>query len=580
MAAAPKPGTQSNPRPIPPSPAQPAAPTLAHRLLEALRDRGATEVFGIPGDFALPLFRGFEKSGLLPVYTLSHEPAVGFAADAAARVRGGLGVAAVTYGAGAFNLVNPVAAAFAERVPVVVLSGAPAAREVASGYLLHHQAKTLDSQWRVFGEITVDRARLDDPLTAPGLIARVLDAALERSRPVYLEVPRDMPGRACGEVPARVAFVPDPERLEACARELLQRLQGARHPVLMVGVEVRRYGLEARVAALARALGIPVVTNMMGQGLLAEQDVKLSGIYLGLAGDPAVSDLVESSDGLLLLGVIVSDTNFAVSGRRIDIRHAMHVFDGEVSMGHHVYHELPIGHLVDAMLGMLTPRAASVPGIAPAEALRAEGAKSEGRPSRIASARLDPEDIARAVNELMHRHGAMPIACDMGDCLFTAFEIGPAPLVAPGYYAGMGYAVPAALGVQVSTGRRPIVLVGDGAFAMTGWELGNARRCGCDPIVLVFNNCGWEMLRTFEPESRLNDLGPWDIASMAAGLGGDGYTVTTPQSLREALAKAHATRGRFQLLDIRLEPGVVSPTMQRYVAAVRRLSAAPGTAPG
>ena len=115
---------------------------LTQSLLHALKARGATEVFGIPGDFALPLFREMERAALLPLHTLSHEPGVGFAADAAARVRGGLGVAAVTYGAGAFNLVNAVAGAYAERVPLVVLSGAPAAHEAASGYLLHHQVKT------------------------------------------------------------------------------------------------------------------------------------------------------------------------------------------------------------------------------------------------------------------------------------------------------------------------------------------------------------------------------------------------------------------------------------------------------
>jgi len=99
---------------------------LTERLLQALKVRGATEIFGIPGDFALPLFREIERSALLPLYTLSHEPGVGFAADAAARARGGLGVAAVTYGAGALNLVNAVAGAYAERVPLVVLAGAPA----------------------------------------------------------------------------------------------------------------------------------------------------------------------------------------------------------------------------------------------------------------------------------------------------------------------------------------------------------------------------------------------------------------------------------------------------------------------
>ena len=117
---------------------------IAHRLLAALHAHGAREVFGIPGDFALPFFDAIESSGLLPLYTLSHEPCVGFAADAAARIRGGISVAAVTYGAGALNLVNAVAAAYAEKSPVVVVSGGPGSRERASGLGVHHQARTLD----------------------------------------------------------------------------------------------------------------------------------------------------------------------------------------------------------------------------------------------------------------------------------------------------------------------------------------------------------------------------------------------------------------------------------------------------
>jgi indolepyruvate decarboxylase len=116
----------------------------------------------------------------------------------------------------------------------------------------------------------------------------------------------------------------------------------------------------------------------------------------------------------------------------------------------------------------------------------------------------------------------MPLASDVGDCLFTAMDIEQTELVAPGYYATMGYGVPAGLGVQVATGKRPVILVGDGAFQMTGWELGNAARLGCDPIVLVFNNASWEMLRTFEPNGRFNDLSPgtlppWPPAWAATG---------------------------------------------------------------
>jgi indolepyruvate decarboxylase len=107
-------------------------PTLATALLQGLKDHGAREIFGIPGDFVLPFFKAVEDSGILPHYTLSHEPGVGFAADAAARYHRGLGVAVVTFGAGAFNLVNAVAGAYAERSPVVVIAARSRARSPAS----------------------------------------------------------------------------------------------------------------------------------------------------------------------------------------------------------------------------------------------------------------------------------------------------------------------------------------------------------------------------------------------------------------------------------------------------------------
>lgn len=537
---------------------------LTTRLLDALRARGASSIFGIPGDFALPLFREIERAGTLPLHTLSHEPGAAFAADATARMGAGLGVVALTYGAGALNAVNAVASAYAERVPLVVLSGAPAASEAASGLKLHHQVKGLDSQWRIFEELTVDRARLDDADAAPALIGRVLDAALRESRPVYLEIPRDMAGRPCAAVPDRVFAPADEEAVAACADELLARLATARRPMVMIGVEVRRYGLESQVAELARRLRLPVVTTFMGRGLLADQPASLRGTYLGLAGDPQLTEEVETADALLLFGVIVSDTNFAVSASRIDLRHTVQALEGRVVMGHHVYVDVPLPRLVSALLARLPTQPAALD-MAPHP--RRDAARSP------ASAPIAPADVARAINDLFERVGSMPVASDVGDCLFTAMELGPTALIAPGYYATMGYGVPAALGLQAATGQRPLVLVGDGAFQMTGWELGNAGRHGWDPIVLVFNNAGWGMLRCFEPDVRFNELGTWDFAAMAAGMGGDGQVVRTCGELGDALAVAQATRGRFQLIDIRIEPGACSPTLERFVGAVKRLSA-------
>ncbi|MFO1283179.1 MAG: indolepyruvate/phenylpyruvate decarboxylase [Burkholderiales bacterium] len=539
--------------------------TLVESLLHALRDHGAREIFGIPGDFALPYFRVIESSRILPLYTLSHEPAVGFAADASARLRGGLGIAAVTWGAGALNMVNAIAAAYAEKSPVVVLSGGPGKGETASGLLLHHQAKTVDSQFRIFEEITCDRARLDDAARAPADIARVLASCREHSRPVYVEIPRDMVGATCAPVAPLGPRAIDQDAVDACVEELLSRLASARSPVLMAGVEVRRYGLEDRVAELSRRLGLPVVTSFMGRGLLAHADAPLVGTYMGVAGTPEITRLVEDSDGLLLLGEIVCDTNFAVSERKIDLRRTIRALDGAVTMGFHVYPDIPLAVLVDRLLA----RTASRPAAPPRPVVVPKTAFPRGLPRDDAP--IGPNDIATAVNDLMARHGPIPIASDIGDCLFTAMDIEPTALVAPGYYATMGFGVPAGLGLQAASGERPIVLVGDGAFQMTGWELGNAARCGFDPVVIVFNNASWGMLEVFQPESSFNAIGEWRFADAADALGGEGVRVRTRRELAEALDRAWASRGRFQLVEAMIPPGTVSSTLARFASGVKRL---------
>lgn len=541
---------------------------LAEVLLQALKDHGAGEIFGIPGDFALPFFKVIEESRILPLHTLSHEPAVGFAADAAARFRSGISVAAVTYGAGAFNMVNAVAGAYAEKSPVVVISGAPGRAESRSGLLLHHQGRTLDTQFRVYQEVTCAQARLDDPATAPLEIARVLKAAIEQARPVYLELPRDMVNAACAPVVPLPDAPPDPDAVAACADEIMARLKAAKRPVILACVEVRRYGLEAKVAELTRRLGIPVATTFMGRGLLTGTDAPLVGTYLGVAGDPAITELVEESDGLLLLGAILSDTNFGVNAGKLDLRRTMQALDRQVGMGFHTYADIPLVALMDALL----VRAESL-GRAHAAAPPAyrRGLVADG-------AGIAPDDIARGINDLFDRHGPMPIAADVGDCLFTAMEIAHTDLTAPGYYAGMGYGVPAGIGAQVATGRRALILVGDGAFQMTGWELGNCRRLGIDPIVVLFNNRSWEMLRAFQPESGFNDLDDWHFAQAASALGGEGVRVGTRAELAAALEKASTTRGRFQLIEAMIPRGVLSATLSRFVAGQKRLHGTHGAA--
>ena len=543
--------------------------TLGLALLRALKSHGAREIFGIPGDFILPLFAQIEHSAILPLVTLSHEPGLGFAADAAARLHGGIGVAAVTYGAGALNTVNAVACAYAERSPLVLLAGCPGEVEAHAGLLLHHQVRHVDSQWRIFQEITCDQVRLSDAARAPQDIARVLRSCREYSQPVLIELPRDMAHMPMDQVPVLPPSPFNPDAVRECAAEWLGRIRAARQPVLVLDAEVRRFGLEERVAELARRLQLPVLTTFMGRGLLASDalraGVQLRGTYLGVAGDAATSALLDESDLPVLLGAILSDVNFGISAQRMDFSRALIAAHREARVGHHLYANIPLAALVDALLEQAPApgAAAPTPAASPAPAAPT-GLVADDAP-------LCAGDLSRALNDRILSHGPMPVVSDMGDCLFAAMELLPTLLVAPGYYATMGFGVPAGIGAQVALGERPVVLVGDGAFQMTGWELGNCPRLGLDPIVIVLNNQTWEMIRAFQQESRCAALGDWQLAAAADALGGRGYRVATRAQFKAALDAAFAERGRFQLIEMMVAPGDSTPTLRRFSQGIRAL---------
>ena len=535
---------------------------LADALLTALKDRGAGEVFGIPGDFALPFFARVEASGILPLVTLSHEPGLGFAADAAGRWRGTLGVAAITYGAGALNMVNPIACAYAEKSPLVVVSGAPGAGEGTTGLVLHHQVKNLDSQMRVMREVTAAQCVLDDPATAPAEIARVLDVARNLSRPVYIELPRDMVEVEIGPVPPFRPSEADPEATRACAEQVMRRLRAADRPAILLGVELRRFGCEDAAVELVRRLGLPAATTFMARGIGAGEGSPVRGTYLGLAGDESLRGVIEDADALLMLGVILADTNFGVSAKQIDMRGAIHAEDGAVRFATHAYPGVTLPALLNAMLEIAEPL-----GEAPA-------ADPMTLPGGMAAdaVTLTPEDIAAVVNDSFAAHGPMPIASDMGDCLFTAMDMAHVPLVAPGYYATMGTGIPFGIGVAVASGERSLILVGDGAFQMTGWELGHCARLGIAPVVIVFNNAAWGMLKVFQEGRRYNDLDTWRYADLAEGLGGTGRRVATRAELAEALDAARADSSRWHLIEAMLPRDSYSPILSRFVGAIRQRS--------
>src|SRR5437763_15066013 len=159
-------------------------------LIERLHDHGVRHIFGVPGDFVLGFYQQLNNSNKLKIINTCDEQGAAFAADAYARING-LGAVCVTYCVGGLKIVNATAQAFAEKSPLVVITGAPGIKERQKNPLLHHKVRDFDTQQKIFEHVTVDCVLIDNPTTAAKEIDRVLSSAMRYKRPVYIELPRD-----------------------------------------------------------------------------------------------------------------------------------------------------------------------------------------------------------------------------------------------------------------------------------------------------------------------------------------------------------------------------------------------------
>src|SRR5215472_15589653 len=255
------------------------SPAIGQYLINQLYTHGVRHVFGIPGDYVLTFYDQLQQSRLSIINTCDEQSA-GFAADAYARVRG-LGAVCITYCVGGLKVANSTAGAFAEKSPVVVISGAPGIKEREKNPLLHHKVRDFDTQKKVFEQLTIASTVLSDPQTAFQEVDRVLHAALRFKRPVYIELPRDLvmvPGIPHHK-PPDFHERSNNRSLQAALAEAGAMINGARKPVILADVEIHRFGLQDEVLHLARLTGIPVAATVLGKSVIGEQHPFYLGIY-------------------------------------------------------------------------------------------------------------------------------------------------------------------------------------------------------------------------------------------------------------------------------------------------------------
>lgn len=536
--------------------------SIGEYLIRRLSDYGIRHVFGLPGDYVLSFYSMLEKSPL-DLVNCTREDSAGFAADAYARVNG-MGAVCVTYGVGGLSLANSIAGAAAEKSPVVLISGAPGLGERADNPLLHHRVREWRTQLEVFEKICAASREIVDPATAFRDIDFLLDTAQRLKAPVYIELPRDM----VAVVPDQIRpFVPppresDPEALSEAVKEAVSRINAAQRPVIIAGIELHRHGLQAATVALAEASGIPIAATMLAKSVVSEVHPLFIGLYEGAMGRREVTDFVEESDCLILLGTLLTDIDLGIFTAKLDPARTIFATSDDLRISHHHFHDVL---LEDFIRGLAAAGPAGRPRALPPSPTAAAGPFTLEPDARLTIARL----IRRLDQSL---DDETLVIADVGDALFAASELvirGQAEFIAPAYYTSMGFAVPAAVGAKTA---RPdlsvIVLVGDGAFQMTGMELSTIVRRGMALTVIVLDNKGYGTERLLH-EGSFNDINPWQYQLLPQVLGGGtGHEVRTEGEFDEVLARALADTSGLSLIRAHIGIEDRSATLERLASGL------------
>jgi indolepyruvate decarboxylase len=542
----------------------PATMPLGQFLFEYLYRRGVRHSFGIPGDFALPTFAWLEKSKIQNI-TMTHEPAAGFAADAYSRING-IGLVCVTYCVGGLNVLNAIAGAYAEKSPVVVISGAPGRKDREKDPLLHHKVKTFETQRRIYDEVTVASTVLLDEQRAASEIVRCVEACLRHKRPVYIEVPHDIVDR---EIP--ITGIPlvapeksDPHTLEAALEETISLIRAAKKPVILAGVELARYHTARLVVRMAERMNIPIAADLLSKSAVPENHPLYLGVYGGaMSSDEHVRKYVESADLVLMLGTFITDMSMGFYTAKLDRRRTVLATSERVSVQYHRYDSIQFRDFLEALAAAkITPKRFRHPNPHALPKPLKKGERSRA---------LTMVDVFRILS--LHLDERCCVIADIGDAIFGAVGIRSArqaQFIAPAYYMSMGFAVPASIGVAMAAKKlRPYVLVGDGAFQMTGAEVSTAVRLGLNPIIIVLNNDGYGTMRKIR-EGCFNVITQWNYSKICDLVGGGkGITASTNGEFDDALSRAQKS-DRVHVIEVRISRDDASHQLARIAAEVRK----------
>lgn len=554
-------------------------------LIAALRTEGIQEVFGIVGGKLAPLLQALAAEPAMRFHGVRHEAA---GAMMAAAVHGsGLGRIAVAMGEmgpGGLNLAAGLGPAFANHLPLLVLTTGQhrAAARPFRGMFMDLDTHALLKPLVKWSAVVQDGRRI------PELVRRAFREALSgRPGPVHLDVPQDVltdvQGFDDGEFtlpPARYRPLHGPRPAAADVTAGATLLAGAQRPLIVAGGGVLQADAVAAVRALAARLQAPVLPTQMALGVVPTDSPHFIG-QGGVIGGEAVAAAMAQADVVLAVGCRFSSWMWDERGPLVRRHQAVVNINIDPSaLGEPVCHQVAMHadarQALDDLLAALPPTS---PGADAAwlAGLRQQRLRHEANLLALADAPgevMHPAALARAIGRAMPAEALA--VYDGGHTSFWSNDL--TPVTAPHtrfHEPGMsqlGFGLPQAIALQLLHPGRPVFnLTGDGSFGFTLQELDTARRLKAPVISVIHHNASWGVIRIgqqrqgFDIGTTLEDT---DHAAIARGFGCYGETVSRPDEVAPAIARALAS-GLPAVIDCltRFEPHPCMPafgSLNRY----------------
>lgn len=534
--------------------------SVAEFLIGRLENIGIKHVNGVPGDFILHFFAELIKSKKIELIGSSDEAEAGFAADACGRMTG-VGCVCVTYTVGALKLVNAIAGAYAERSPVIVISGAPGIKERLSNIPLHHMVGDYDLQRNIFTKITCGQAFLDDPNTAGYEIDKAIEAMKYHKQPIYIELPRDVSLMPINYDVYTLGTPKSPEsdlnNLEDAVKEVAKLIEDSRKPVILAGVEISRYKMGRDLLKFAEKHNIPLATTLLSKSVINESHPLYIGVYAGSnSSKDHVKDMVENSDCLLVCGEVLTEATVGYRPSKVFQKREMVTCTiNELKIRGHHYPNVLFGDFFKTLFKTdLTQK--EKPLLPEKEELKKWVPES--------NVRLTTVRLFEKINSILDEDTV--VIADVGDSLLGASDLTlhhHATFFGPAFYLSMGYAIPASIGIKLSRPEiKPIVIVGDGALQMSSSALSTIIKYKLNPIVIVLNNRGYTTERIIL-DGKFNDIQDWHYHKLPDLMGGgQGFKVTNESELEDAINKGLKS-DILTLINCMVDPLDISPALKR-----------------